>query len=226
MLETFALAPASWFIAFVCGWALGKKTFGRYVDFNRFAWLGIGAYVASYLLSNLWRLGNDIETAVVLWQSGLFAIALMYGFMALKGPGAKGHSMRARATIFFSLISIPVFVTSATLVSDAVAFKKAFELGLLICISALCLCCFVSLHRTELLARLIWAVLVIAEGFAALEYLDCQLLHDPHRPRSQQAACSEIYGEFAAVAAPLVTTLALCYIIWMWIRARRRHGQS
>lgn len=222
MLESLALAPASWLILGSLAVAAAVQRWAKaYVGFGRFAWLGILAYVASYFLSNAWRLGGSVEEAVLYWQIGLFLIAAMYAIIQATDFG-RWH-IGVSAVSIMVLVIILVFAINAP--TYFVLAEKIFEFSLIVCIFIFALGCFIRLDRDQLLARMVWAVVVVAEGFAALEYLDCQLLHDPHRPRSETAACSEIYGNFAMVAAPLVTTAALCYIFWMWHRARRGHGR-
>jgi hypothetical protein len=83
--------------------------------------------------------------------------------------------------------------------------------------------------RMDLQAKLVWVVLVIAEGFAFLEYVECKMFRDPFGSDDfllsqiwgievSRFACGRAFGSVTPYAAPVVTSL---YAIWVNVQARR-----
>lgn len=79
-------------------------------------------------------------------------------------------------------------------------------------------------------AKLVWLVLLIAEGWAVVEYLECKLFVDPLGSGDfllshiwgievSRFACGRRFGPVAPYIAPVITSL---YLIWINWRASSR----
>jgi len=76
-------------------------------------------------------------------------------------------------------------------------------------------------------AKLVWLVLLIAEGWSVVEYLECKLFTDPFGAKDyllshiwgvevSRFACGRRFGPIAPYIAPVITSL---YMIWINYRA-------
>ena len=74
-------------------------------------------------------------------------------------------------------------------------------------------------------AKLVWLVLLIAEGWSVVEYLECKLFVDPFGSQDlllreiwgievSRFACGRRFGPVAPYAAPIITSLYLIWINW------------
>jgi len=77
----------------------------------------------------------------------------------------------------------------------------------------------------DLQARLVWLVLLVAEGWAVVEYMECKLFVDPFGSGDfllsqiwgievSRFACGRRFGPVAPYIAPVVTSLYLIWINW------------
>lgn len=84
-----------------------------------------------------------------------------------------------------------------------------------------------SLPRADLQAKLVWLILLMAEGFQVLEYVQCKMLIDPFGQNDMvlrdvwgievsRYACGRALATISPWVAPTITTL---WILWV-IRAR------
>lgn len=80
-------------------------------------------------------------------------------------------------------------------------------------------------------AKLVWLVLLIAEGWAVVEYLECKLFVDPFGSGDlllsqiwgidvSRFACGRRFGPVAPYIAPVLTSLYLIWINWHASRIR------
>ncbi len=87
-----------------------------------------------------------------------------------------------------------------------------------------------GLPRPDLQAKLVWTILLVAEGFAVLEYLGCKVVVDPFGSGDlllsqiwgievSRYACGRALGTISPYIAPIITTLYLLGLQW----ARRGH---
>ena len=74
-------------------------------------------------------------------------------------------------------------------------------------------------------AKLVWLVLLIAEGWSVVEYLECKVFVDPFGKQDlllreiwgievSRFACGRRFGPIAPYAAPIITSLYLIWINW------------
>lgn len=87
--------------------------------------------------------------------------------------------------------------------------------------------------RPDHQSKLVWLVVLIAEGFAVLEYAECKVLVDPFGSgdkllseiwgvETSRFACGRVFGEWTAFAAPIITSIYLILIFKPWRRLRPR----
>ncbi len=85
------------------------------------------------------------------------------------------------------------------------------------------------LPRADLQAKLIWLILLLAEGFAVLEYMGCKMLTDPFGSgdlllsqvwgiETSRFACGRALSALSPFIAPVITTL---FVLWVILTARR-----
>lgn len=85
------------------------------------------------------------------------------------------------------------------------------------------------LPRADLQAKLVWLILLLAEGFAVLEYMGCKMLTDPFGSQdlllsqvwgieTSRFACGRALSALSPFIAPIITTL---FVLWVILTARR-----
>lgn len=102
-------------------------------------------------------------------------------------------------------------------------------LALLYTAIVFCLLTIERLPRADLQGKLIWLILLMAEGFAVLEYVQCKMLTDPFGTGDlllaevwgievSRYACGRALGTISPFIAPIITTL---FVLWVILIARR-----
>lgn len=86
------------------------------------------------------------------------------------------------------------------------------------------------LQEGDLLAKLTWVILLIAEIGQVVEYFECKILLDPYSTEELRAlwgvevskyACGRAWGPMGPFVFPLITTAFLAWILFAAYRGRR-----
>lgn len=168
------------------------------------AWWGLFAFVTTHLVTELWRLSDDIDVQVGLFSLGLFYVAGLYALLL------RDHRLPALllavGLLFLALPTMPP--AQIRLVWFALAVLRV----------AYCALIFVEIPRSDLFARMIWAVLIVVHGVTVIEQFDCQLLPGLGRPFEDGAACSYVWKDWLGVEFSYwlyaVYSLPLAWIVW------------
>ena len=107
---------------------------------------------------------------------------------------------------------------------------RLYTLSLLLLITMYVAAIFLWLTRTKPIvidtqAKLVWLVLLIAEGWAVVEYAECKLFVDPFGNGDlllsqiwgfevSRFACGRRFGPVGPYIAPVITSLYLIWINW------------
>lgn len=193
--------------ATVANWLFDPKWL-RWFRLTPIGLAGAAMYLASTGLMNLWRFGDGLESQILYWQAGLVLAAIAYT--------ALGAVLGARVFWTF-LLALAGFLVALT--APDVQTEKGAEFLLTLTIGFLAFQVFRVVPKHDLTALLMWGFLALAEFGAALEYLDCQILHGIYSPRAEGSSCAQIYGWWAPVVFPTVNTAIWGYILW---RFRKR----
>ncbi len=97
---------------------------------------------------------------------------------------------------------------------------------------AFCVLTIDRLPRADLQAKLVWLILLLAEGFAVLEYMGCKMLTDPFGSQdlllsqvwgieTSRFACGRALSTLSPWIAPIITTGFM-----LWILMARRHDRE
>lgn len=92
-----------------------------------------------------------------------------------------------------------------------------------------------ALPRPDLQAKLVWLILLLAEAFQALEYVQCKMLTDPFGEGDlvlsqvwgievSRYACGRALGTISPYIAPIITSLFLLRVL-LARRGNARQGQ-
>jgi len=201
------LAPATWMLIVIFGVALWVRAT------SKDAILGLVCYTLSYALSNAWTLAMDYGMAVPVWQGGLGLILLMY------------------ASVSRSVSHIPLLIVAvgaATVYSLDFIGRRPFELLLMLLIATSVYLIYRKVEFKDPVGKMIWAVVLVAEGWAAIEYAGCQFVSQDSVTALMEGwgvtvskySCGRAFGEWAAYVAPGITTAALVWIGLNWNRRR------
>ncbi len=144
---------------------------------NTWTLIGCGAYVASYLLANLWHVA----------------------FWTLEPPYALGFALR-----LYTVGMMLGLLMYCGLVFMALTIK--------------------ALPRPDLQAKLVWLILLLAEAFQVLEYVQCKMLTDPFGKGDlvlsqvwgievSRYACGRALGTISPYIAPIITSLFLLRVL-------------
>ncbi len=203
------LAPATWLLIIIFGVSLWVRAT------SRSAVLGLVCYTLSYALSNAWAYAVDYDMAVPVWQGGLGLILAMYVIV-----GRQFHQ-----------VLLVILALGATAVySLDIAGRRPFELFLMLLIATSVYLIYRDVRFSDPVGKMIWAILLFAEGFAAFEYASCQFVSQPNVSSLVETwgvtvskySCGRAFGEAAPYIAPVLTTMVLVWIGMRWNRRRLR----
>ena len=178
---------------------------------------GLVCWTLSYLFNTAWTYVPR-EEQVLFWQLGLFHVAALYG-------AARYVLWRLDLRDLSCLVIAAVSLLAARLTGDRVISETLILLAIIV----LCTRCFLSVPREEILARLVWMVLLVAEAFQLPQYLLCRSLDPylsdgPFRDRWLEAetyACDRAFGSPAFTHAPtIITGLLLVWFLYRWYLPR------
>lgn len=201
------LAPATWMLIVIFIVALWVRATSKE------AVLGLVCYTLSYALSNAWTLAVDYNMAVPVWQGGLGLILLMYA---------------TASRSFTHVLLIAAAVGAATVYSLDITGRRPFELFLMLLIATSVYLIYRGVSFRDPVGKMIWAILLVAEGWAAIEYAGCQFVSQDSVTALMEGwgvtvskySCGRAFGEWAAYVAPGITTLALIWVGVNWNRRR------
>lgn len=201
------LFPSTWALLVMVAVALwvGKAT--------RLVAIGLLCYTLSYALSNAYTLAIDYGVAIEVWQAGLLSILLMYAIVA--------RTALSMGLFFAAFAALSLHLTGY-------AGRRGFELLVMLFITVAVFSIYRRIPFSDTISKLVWAVILVAEGWAAFEYAGCQFASQPDV--SELAAswgvtvdkysCGRAFGPVAPYVAPAITTL---YLIWIGIRWNQHH---
>lgn len=167
------------------------------------AWAGVLCYVLSYAFSTLWTL-VPANYAVLTWEGGMVAVLAMYV--------AFGEYAGARTRW---LLAVPLVF----LLHFAGADRHLLEFIVKSAIAAVILMAFMKISYNETLGKMVWAAVLVAEGWAVIEKLACPYLPQPYEASSQ---CGRVVGSWEPFMVTGATAIALTGIGLIWLRTRTR----
>lgn len=182
---------------------------------------GLACWTVSYLLNSAWTYFPR-EEQVLWWQIGLFNVAALYAT-------ARFALWRLEPADLLCLGVAAASLAFARLTGDRVISESLIILMVIV----LCARCFLSVPKEEILARLVWMVLLVAEAFQLPQYLLCRsfdpyLSDGPFRDRWLEAetyACDRAFASPAFTHAPtIITGLLLVWFLYRWYLPR--NGKS
>lgn len=145
--------------------------------------------------------GNLTVISCVIYTLSYFMANLwQLSFVYLQPPQAYGFALR-----LYTLSALAMMVVYAGIVLIGLSRAKPIVF--------------------DLQTRLVWLVLLISEGWAVVEYMECKLFVDPFGSGDfllsqiwgievSRFACGRRFGPVAPYIAPVVTSLYLIWINW------------
>ena len=197
---SFFLLPATWLLIVIFGVSLWVR------GTTKEAVTGLVCYALSFALSNAYTLAVGYDMAVPVWQGSLLLILLMYGIVGkLWWPMLVG------------LAGLGVYLFG-------IENRRAFELLVMLLIATSTWLIYRNVEFRNPVGKMVWAVVLVAEGWAAIEYASCQFVSQPGVSflvenwgvTVSKYSCGRAFGDFAPHVAPVLTTLLLFWIGVRW----------
>ena len=165
---------------------------------------GIACYGLSYALSTAWTLVPG-DYAVMAWQAGMVAVLVMYVAVA--------QWIGVNRAVYF------LFVPLVLLVQPIGIDRHMLEFFIKLAIAAVILMAFLKISINETLGKMVWAAVLVAEGWAVIEKLAC-----PYLPQSYEASsqCGRVFGSWEPFMVTVATAVALTGIGAVWLITRIR----
>lgn len=185
LLGALVTSPAAPFIALSAVVAAIYAARGKIRGFSSPVRWGLFAFIATHLVMEAWRLGDDTRQQVQLFGISLFVVAAIYALISDKAV----HIKVLIATI---TLALAVVVEEPTLI-------RIMWLLLAVMGVAYCYSIWLSTRREAAPARIIWAVLVIVHSITVVEQIDCQILPGIGRPFEEGAACSYVWNDIFGI---------------------------
>ena len=164
---------------------------------------GMVCYGLSYAFSTAWGLVPG-SYAVMAWQGGMIAILAMYVAFA------EYVSAKARW-----LLAVPAVL----LLQFAGIDRHMLEFFIKLAIAAAILTAFLKISINETLGKMVWAAVLVAEGWAVVEKLACPYLPQNYEASSQ---CGRVFGSWEPFMVTVATAVALAGIGTVWTIAQIR----
>ena len=147
-------------------------------------WAGVGCYVASFFFATAYLHAEDRPTAIAIWQIGLIATLIMYASMvSWQARNAWNAHFRHGMAIVVGVLCAVGFIRAgfAPLIEPAGTRRGAEMVGfvMIVLLVATVLWNLPRPSPTSYIlptAHLVWMVVLVAETWAAWEYLDCKIL--------------------------------------------------
>lgn len=178
-------------------------------------WAAAGSliYVLTWFVSNQWQIAFWLPDYGVITREDAYGLALRL----------KTNAEQTRQVLYLALF-FTFFIAQAKRV-PSLQFRKA---RLPVALT------FVRLSKPDLHAKLVWLILLMSEGWAELEYIQCKMLIDPIGKRDYMLsqnwgletsvyACGRV-NELSPYLAPIIATTWLL-VIWL-IAMRRGHDRE
>lgn len=205
LVSAVITSPAAPFIVLSAMVALVEAVRGNLAaKISPYAWWGLFAFVTTHLVTELWRLSDNLSVQVDLFSLGLFYVAALYSFLS------KGHKL-LKLLLAVALLAVALFV------NDPATIRLAW-LGLAAVRVTYCLLIFVNISKADLFGRLIWLVLIVTHGVTVVEQVDCQIWPGISRPFEDGAACSFAWQPLLGVEFSYwlyaAYSLPLAWFIW------------
>ena len=209
-------------IILVAIWAL---TVGRWPwqKENVWGWVAVATMVISPIFSRLFTLADDQATAFVLWHFGLWLVLVMYS------------TIMAALTQKYSLIVVSVLSGLALIVLYNSGWHQEginrhyITFVLMVTIAAVVFSIFLKFTKDQLFERLAWAIRVIGETFALVEFVLCRgLALDEARRLSEswgvdssKYVCGRVFGDLWPHMSLAVTTAFMIWIVMRYAKLDR-----
>ena len=179
---------------------------------------------------------------IAFWAQWITLALILAVPFALSGRAPNAWTLIGAGAYIVSYLLANLWHVAAWTLEPPMAYGFALRLytaGMMIGLLMYCAIVFTGLltierlPRPDLQAKLVWLILLMAEGFQVLEYVQCKMLTDPFGSGDfvlaqvwgievSRYACGRALSTISPWIAPIITTL---FILWV-LMARRKDARA
>ena len=171
---------------------------------------GMVCYALSYAFSTTYTLvsdGTDYATIAerVFWEGGIIATLAMYvAFAEYVGANKSRWLLAVPAVLLLQFVGVD---------------RHFLEFFIKLAIATAIVMAFLKISINETLGKMVWAAVLVAEGWAVVEKLACPYLPQNYEASSQ---CGRVFGSWEPFMVTVATAVALAGIGTVWTIAQIR----
>ena len=159
--------------------------------------VGVSCYGLSYALSTVWNY-VPADYGVLAWEGGMVGVLIMYvAFAEFVGANKARWLLAVPAVLLLQFSGID---------------RHLLEFIVKAAIAAVILMAFLKIPANDAIGKMVWTIILVAEGWAVIEKLICPYLPQPFEADSQ---CGRVFGSWEPF---MVTILAALFLTWIGVR--------